>query len=47
MLKTIEKYTNNTDTWDYYNAKLELANKGTVKFEGIKEAGKKLIVRFK
>ncbi|WML44556.1 hypothetical protein [Neobacillus sp. PS3-40] len=47
MLKTIEKYTNNTDTWDYYNAKLELANKSTVKFEGIKEAGKKLIVRSK
>jgi hypothetical protein len=47
VLKTIEKYSNNADTWDYYNAKLDLAYKDSIIFEGTKEAGKKLMVRSK
>ncbi|WML45441.1 hypothetical protein [Neobacillus sp. PS3-40] len=47
VLKTIEKYSNNEKTWDYYNAKLDMANKDTVIFEGIKAAGKKLQVKSK
>ncbi|WP_144555928.1 hypothetical protein [Bacillus sp. X1(2014)] len=47
MLNTIKRYSNNADTWDYYNAKLDLAYKDTIIFEGTKEAGKKLIVNAK
>jgi hypothetical protein len=47
VLKTIEKYSNDEKTWDYYNAKLDMANKDTIIFEGIKEAGEKLQVKSK
>jgi hypothetical protein len=47
VLKTIEKYTNNEETWDYYNAKLDIAYKDTITFEGSKEAGDDLKVRSK
>jgi hypothetical protein len=45
VLKDIEKNSNNANTWDYYNAKLDLAYKDTIIFEGIKESGKKLMVK--
>ncbi|WP_130293792.1 hypothetical protein [Fictibacillus sp. BK138] len=47
VLKDIEKNLKNTNTWDYYNAKLDLAYKDTIIFEGTKESGKKLMVKFK
>jgi hypothetical protein len=46
VLKDIEKNSNNANTWDYYNAKLDLAYKNII-FEGTKEAGKKLMVKSK
>jgi hypothetical protein len=47
LLKDIEKNSNYANTWDYYNAKLDLAYKDTIIFEGTKEAGKKLMVKSK
>ncbi|MDR7002912.1 hypothetical protein [Neobacillus niacini] len=47
VLKTIEKYSNNEKTWDYYNAKLDIGYKNTIIFEGTKEGGEKLKVKSK
>ena len=47
VLKTIEKYSNNEKTWDYYNVKLDIGYKNTIIFEGTKVAGEKLVVESK
>jgi hypothetical protein len=47
ILKTIEMYSNNEKTWDYYNANLDIGYKDTIILEGTKEAGEKLKVKSK
>ncbi|WHY84670.1 hypothetical protein QNH39_18710 [Neobacillus novalis] len=47
VLKTIEKYSNNEKTWDYYNVKLDIGYKNNIIFKGTKDVGEKLIVKSK
>jgi hypothetical protein len=48
VLNTIGKYSNNTNTWDYYNAKFDIGYKtDTIIFVGTKKAGEKLLVKSK
>jgi|GEM_PF-5016922 len=44
ILDTIATYSNNPDTWDFYNAEFDLVYEEIVIYEGKKEAGKDLKV---